>query len=165
VRIAGGLLATWLAVSPFLSTTLADLLRPLTLPISWATRLDIWRAATTDISAHPLLGAGLGSFRALSQPRPTAEGMFQALHPHSASLQIWFELGFVGVALGAASLIALTQAGASALRSDRPACAAATATLLSAGVIANVSYGLWEEWWIATLFIAGGMVAAMRTSS
>jgi uncharacterized membrane protein YccF (DUF307 family) len=35
--------------------------------------------------------------------------------------------------------------------------------LATAGVIANVSFSVWAEWWIATLFIAAGVVGAIGT--
>jgi len=162
LRICGALLATWLVFCPLIASALAHVLRDDRVPTSWATRLDIWRATIDQIAAHPFFGVGLGAFRKLTQPIETAEGMLQPLHPHNASLQAWFELGFVGVALAAACLLALTEAGARALGGRTAATASACACLLAGGVIANVSYGLWEEWWVATLFLAGSMVAATR---
>jgi hypothetical protein len=74
-------------------------------------------------------------------------------------MQVWFETGAVGALLAAA----LTLAGGWALSRvlvDRAQAAAAAATLASAGVIANLSYGIWQEWWDAALFLAAALVAA-----
>jgi hypothetical protein len=47
----------------------------------------------------------------------------------------------------------------------KPVLAGAAGALMAGAVIANVSYGLWEEWWLATLFLAGGMVAATNRTA
>lgn len=166
--VAGYVIAAWLAVAPFGSLALGALLNPAQIPTSWGTRLAVWTSTASSIihrdASEILFGAGLGAFRKVSPTLMTGEGEFKALHPHSASLQIWFELGVVGVALGVATLVLFTRAMASAFKDQAPARAAATATLLAGAIIANVSYGAWEEWWVATLFLAGGMVAACRIS-
>jgi hypothetical protein len=43
---------------------------------------------------------------------------------------------------------------------DRPTEAAACGLLMSAVVIANVSYGTWQNWWLATLAISTAFLAA-----
>jgi O-antigen ligase len=165
---AGYSIAGWLTIAPFASFAAGLLINPAQLPTSWGTRVTVW-ASTASATLHRdlmeiMFGAGLGAFRKLSPTLATGEGQFHALHPHSASLQIWFELGVVGASFSAAALVAFTDAIARTLKDNAPARAAATATLLAAAVIANVSYGAWEEWWIATLFLAAGMVAASRFS-
>jgi O-antigen ligase len=82
-------------------------------------------------------------------------------HPHSASLQIWLELGGIGAVLAALLLLA-GGAWLARVYGERPiAAAAACGTLATAGVIANVSFSAWAEWWIATLFISAGIVGAI----
>jgi hypothetical protein len=48
------------------------------------------------------------------------------------------------------------------LQHDRAAAAATAGTIASLGLVANLSFGIWAEWWIATLFIAAALVAAAR---
>ena len=83
------------------------------------------------------------------------------LHPHSGSLQIWLETGAVGAALGALALVIGGVAMSRALAHRRAAAGAACATLVSFGFIANVSYGIWQEWWVATALIAAAAVSAL----
>ncbi|MES1203914.1 MAG: hypothetical protein ABUS57_20950, partial [Pseudomonadota bacterium] len=84
------------------------------------------------------------------------------LHPHDASLQIWLETGAIGAGLGALALILGGVALARALRFDRVAAAGACGAIASIGLIANVSYGAWQEWWIATAFAAAALVTASQ---
>ncbi|MBC7770255.1 MAG: O-antigen ligase family protein, partial [Phycisphaerales bacterium] len=51
-----------------------------------------------------------------------------------------------------------------AFAANRPAAAAAAATLASLGIIANLSFGVWQEWWNATIFVAAALVAALARS-
>jgi len=159
-----GGLAAWLVAAPFATPlifanqTIAD-----AMPLSWAHRSGIWGYTIGRIQEQMLTGQGLEASRAIDE-RILVRGIeMEAMgnHPHSASLQIWLELGGVGVGLGALMLIA---GGAWLARAygERPlAAAAACGTLATAGVIANVSFSAWAEWWIATLFIAAAVVGAI----
>ena len=75
-------------------------------------------------------------------------------------MQIWFETGAVGAALAAAALLACGWSLSRRLRDDRATAAAAAATIAAIGVIANVSYGVWQEWWDATMLLAAALVAS-----
>jgi uncharacterized membrane protein YebE (DUF533 family) len=44
---------------------------------------------------------------------------------------------------------------------NRAAAAAACGTLASLGVLAYIAYGIWQEWWIATMLVAAALVAAV----
>ncbi|MGE0533281.1 MAG: O-antigen ligase domain-containing protein, partial [Hyphomonadaceae bacterium] len=84
------------------------------------------------------------------------------LHPHNLSLQLWLETGVIGAALVAAALIwgAVRSARRSLARVD----AAALAGALAAGaLIAHFSYGAWQEWWVATIIGAAGLLMRLRT--
>jgi O-antigen ligase len=83
------------------------------------------------------------------------------VHPHSASLQIWYETGAVGALLAAGALLTAGLRMSRAYARNRPAAAAACATLASLGLIANVSYGVWAEWWMATMFAVAALVGAL----
>ncbi len=86
------------------------------------------------------------------------------VHPHNASLQIWLELGGLGALLTAILVIALWRIiGA---LTDPAARAGATAMLLSALTVANLSFGIWQTWWMATLTAAAVLwTVALRVSS
>ena len=99
---------------------------------SWAARLDIWLFTAEQTLAHPLFGWGLDASRAF-QPF--------MLHPHSALLQIWLELGLVGAVLAAGFWFLLARRAA---RFDAPGLAA----LASYFTIGALSFGVWQEWWL-----------------
>ncbi|MCA6241140.1 MAG: O-antigen ligase family protein [Phenylobacterium sp.] len=106
---------------------------------SWLQRLGYWGKAVDWIWARPLPGWGLDASRAF--------GPGIQLHPHNAPLQIWMELGLIG-AVAAAIVWASTFSGLS--RPVRtPAAAAATATAVAYLIFGAVSFGVWQEWWLA----------------
>ncbi len=150
--VAGGLLV-WLIAAPFATPLIASAFDPAALPYSWNDRLQIWTYIADRIGEQPWFGHGLDAARTHAPPVP--------VHPHSASLQLWFETGAIGVGLAAVLLITSARWMLGAFGDNRPAAAAAAATMAALGVIANLSYNLWAEWWIATFFIAGGLVGAL----
>ena len=159
-----GGLAVWVLAAPFLTPLLfANPTIANAIPLSWAHRSGIWTYAIDKIHEQPLFGHGLEASREMGE-RILVRGIEMNSmnnHPHSASLQVWLELGGIGAVIAA---LALVVGGAWLARAygERPiAAAAACGTLASAGVIANVSFSAWAEWWIATLFIAAGIVGAI----
>lgn len=150
--LIGGL-TLWLLAAPFATPLLTSNLGQDHLPYSWSARVEIWSYVADRIGEQPWIGRGLDAGRAHLPEIP--------IHPHSASLQIWFELGLLG-ALTAAALLAVTgRALVRRFGDNRPAAAAAAGTLAALGVVANLSFNLWAEWWLAAMFIAGGLVAAL----
>ncbi len=162
VGISGGL-AVWMLVAPFVTPLLlSDPGIFAALPLSAAARVVIWRYVSGRIPENFWFGHGLDASRTAPQLLPVRDGYSVAaipLHPHSASIQVWFETGAVGAVLAAA--VVLTGGWAlSRLVVNRAHAAAAAATLAAAGIIANLSYGIWQEWWDAALFLAAALVAA-----
>jgi O-antigen ligase len=159
-----GVLAGWTLAAPFLTPLVLSSQRVVDmLPLSWAVRVGVWEHVCARILQSPWIGHGLDASRADAARIVVRDLEVDAipLHPHSASLQIWFETGAVGATLAAAALALGGWSLARALAADRFAAAAAAATIASLGVIANVSFGLWQEWWNATLFIAAALTAAV----
>ncbi len=112
---------------------------------SWGVRLDIWRFAGGKILERPWQGWGIDASRVW----PEVE-----MHPHNAVLQLWLELGVVGAALGALFWVyvwARIGAAARANRADAGVFAAVAAAYLSIG---GMSFGVWQEWWLALGVIA-----------
>ena len=82
------------------------------------------------------------------------------LHPHNSALQVWLELGLPGAALFAAFIILLWRAVANA--SWPPLFkAAAGGSLLMTFVASFGTYGIWQEWWIATMWLALFLILLM----
>lgn len=129
-------------------------------PHSEIHRLVIWQFAAERIFEHPLVGWGLDASRAI--PGNTEElflfqfggnpetGQALPLHPHNALSQIWLELGIVGVVLVGA-IFSLIVASIPKSLHDRAGPAALIATTACAFTIAQLGFGIWQGWWMATL--------------
>lgn len=162
--LASGAFAFWMLAAPMLTPLLsADPRLAAALPFSWASRLATWDYVSARILERPLFGHGLDASRAVTDLVEVHGRRIDAvsLHPHSASLQIWFETGAIGAGLAAMALIFAGRSLSGAIAGHRPASAAACATIAALGFLANISYGVWQEWLLATMFIAAAMVGSI----
>lgn len=115
-------------------------------------RLYIWQFTADKVGEHPLLGWGLDASRNLpggSAATPVG-GTLISLHPHNVPLQLWVELGPIGVA-AVLGLLATAILGVSRLADDRFTRAAATSLIVAATFVSSVSFGAWQSWWLASL--------------
>jgi O-antigen ligase len=119
--------------------------------LSWSQRMGYWRHAQDWIGDHPLRGWGLDASRMF------APGI--RLHPHDAALQVWLELGLIG-AVAATVLWVAILGGLSRPRPD--AAVAAGAGCAMAYLTFNaVSFGVWQEWYLAIGALACAVCAAL----
>jgi O-antigen ligase len=143
------------------------------LPASLQHRLHMWSYVADRIFEHPLRGWGLDASRWIEAGHITVEGMsvqLLPLHPHNGILQVWLELGLPGAAL-VAGLVALLLTGLERYSISPAALATGVAVLTCYVIVAAVSYGIWQSWWIATgwliaaftVILAGDRDAAART--
>jgi len=125
-------------------------------------RLEIWSFVGRHIAEKPLFGWGLDSSRAIPGGAAlTPEGRaWLPLHPHNAPLQVWLELGVPGALLFALFAARLWLALG---RVDWPPlyAAAASGSLVTALVVALGSYGIWQEWLIASEFLTFFLILVM----
>ena len=123
---------------------------------SWHARLDIWRFVAARIGERPLVGWGLDASRIWPGTVP--------LHPHDGALQLWLELGAPG-ALLAALVFGWIFSWLAAVRMRDPSLAAAgAASTVAYVVIGALSFGVWQEWWLALGAIAwAALLLAHRT--
>lgn len=140
------------------------------LPLSAHHRTTIWGFTGRHLAEKPLLGWGMEASRRIPGAdeeirlwRSDAEGRrinvgitesMLPLHPHNAVLQIWLELGAVGALLTAGLLIAVLTAIDRLDPGDRAGRAIAAGGLTGGLLIACVSYGIWQSWWQASLWLA-----------
>lgn len=143
-------------------------------------RTFIWDFTIARIKERPTLGWGLDASRRMpggddevtvsgfnkaSQPgsgRVEMTGQVMPLHPHNGALQIWLELGGLGAAL-AAGLILLAAECLRKLRLSRAAAAACAASFAAGFIVALVSYGIWQGWWLSALFLMAAAPALTRS--
>ncbi|MBI3709091.1 MAG: O-antigen ligase family protein, partial [Proteobacteria bacterium] len=129
-------------------------------------RLLIWDFVRTRIAERPLFGWGLDSSRDMPGQHEDAEGEGELLplHPHNAPLQLRLELGLPAVTLGA-FLLAWPILRLHRHIDDIAARAAAMGMVGAMTVVGFVSYGLWQSWWLATLWLAASFAAAVLADS
>jgi O-antigen ligase len=127
-------------------------------------RLVIWHWTADRIGERPIRGWGMDAARSIPGGDTKVEaymdlrpyglelpGQVMPLHPHDAILQWWLELGAVGALLGAALAVFLwLQAGRTGAY-ELALLAAAMPPLL-------LSFGVWQSWWLSTLFLVAGFV-------
>ena len=133
-------------------------------------RIAIWQFASEHTVARPLAGWGLDSSRLIGEGQlvtvdDAPNVRFRdvdvlPLHPHNALLQAWLELGIVGAAMlaGLFATVLLAIARYVPGRLDR---AAAYATFTAAFLTAQMSFGIWQGWWISTLALVAVLITAL----
>jgi O-antigen ligase len=119
------------------------------LPPSWSDRLRIWSFVAEQLVGTFPRGAGLDASR-------TFPG-FIPLHPHSAPLQVCYELGLPGAVLEIWFWLWLWKRISDCARQDRLYGATAAATATAYLAISAVSFGQWQAWWLAV----GGLAVAL----
>ncbi|HJN22253.1 MAG: O-antigen ligase family protein [Alphaproteobacteria bacterium] len=136
-------------------------------------RIYIWRFVSDRILERRFTGWGLDASRSIpgadtyivqfdrSLPfQPYGEMTALPLHPHNAPLQLWLELGLPGAALFALLCGGLLLGVARGLPRRLPA-AAASAAILVAVALSSFSYGVWQTWWLAALWLAAAMTTVL----
>jgi exopolysaccharide production protein ExoQ len=135
-------------------------------------RLLIWRFTAERIAEEPWRGWGMDASRGMPgglmdfhQSLPEAGVMAGSvalpLHPHNAALQWQAELGVPGMLLCLALIFwGLWRVG---WRSTLPRGirAGALAWCAAALVIAFLSYGIWQAWWLSCLWLTASFFAGI----
>lgn len=155
--VLGALAAPWLAhgLHVWQPTALANWRSA-----SGGERMEIWDAVSGRILEKPWFGWGLEAIRfmpdLIADNAVYMRGRPNTLHPHNGPLQVWVELGVVGVgmALGIVLLL-LRRIGR---LPDAPQ-TLALATFASVAVMASISHGLWQSWWLGLIGIAAVFVS------
>jgi O-antigen ligase len=144
-KVLVGLVATPFVVAPLavligVQTGFVAWLHKL-VPASWDSRLNIWTFAADHVQSHPFRGWGLDASRSFGPAIP--------LHTHNAELQLWLELGAIGAALAGVFFCWLAYGVVRLSERSRAEAAMAAAALVSYLVIGGLSFGVWQEWWLA----------------
>jgi exopolysaccharide production protein ExoQ len=131
-------------------------------------RVIIWNFTAQSIADKPALGWGLRASRSVpggnerfdinrdleyDPPMFDSPATRMALHPHNGALQIWLELGLIGIALSLALLGPIPLRAAQNVK-ERSRTASQLAMFAVAFTIACLSFGLWQSWWMALLWLA-----------
>ena len=150
---AGVLAAVAVLLMPVVALAFSVLKVADKLPLSWSQRVGYWSYAVDRIAEHPWRGWGLDASRTFS---PHIQ-----LHPHNGAIQIWLELGAIGAVLTALIWVMTFRKLASPSRDMVLAGAAAAAAVYL--LFGLVSFGVWQEWWLALAALTA-IVTAMGRS-
>jgi exopolysaccharide production protein ExoQ len=147
------------------------------LPNSAVHRVNIWQNTEKRIEERPLLGFGFNSSRLLYGPETQRTVLFLPdtrrigarsepipLHPHNAILQIWLELGLVGAVIAAFFVGFATRTMLERLR-HWPNRFFGTGLFISTMVIATVSFGAWQGWWLCTIALLAAMIQSLTAAT
>ena len=129
-------------------------------PSSWLHRVAVWQSVSAHIPQAMPFGAGADYARIWKETAPmiavpgaAAPLSLMPTHPHNIFLQIWLELGAVGVM----SIAAFVFFGMRALTRARPRNGVAVAACGALGAIAVsmfVEGSLWQVWRMAAMALA-----------
>lgn len=130
---------------------------------NWGYRIAIWGRVSEMISENVLVGYGFDASRFVGETAgliPDAAGRTSFMHPHNGLLQVWLELGLVGVVLFlAVAILSVRQIARRA--PNQQALAVAAGTITASAVIWLLSFGIWQGWWLATLGLNACAVALL----
>jgi len=137
-----------------------------TLPFSFLHRIEIWHYASNLVFERPLFGWGLDSSRSIADKivleRNGYEFAVLPIHPHNAFLQVWLELGLVGVGFGIAIGLTILRGIRDLPRPSQPVALAAFAGSMA---MLSVAYGVWQIWWLGALILSMLMIHVLAHTS
>ena len=76
------------------------------------------------------------------------------LHPHNHALQVWLELGLVGVFLYSILFLSLWRRIIYEKNTTKLKASLLSGTALSVFLINQSSFGLWQTWWLSTIALS-----------
>lgn len=139
-------------------------------------RLLIWRFASDRVAERPFLGWGMDASRDIPGGKTNLTELLPGLHtdlgalalplhPHNGLLQWLLELGIPGLALGLALIVLLLYR--LGWRAPLPPHARAATLSLAAGalIVGMLSFGIWQAWWLSTLWLTCMLFAASTATS
>ncbi len=142
-------------------------------------RLAIWQTVAEHIAKDPVLGIGMNGTRFLYGNADRVVNVFAAddpakmwknlaepipLHAHNGILQIWLELGGIGALLLAGVLLTVMWRIRQGF-DDVVATALRLGMLFSGMILFSLSFGPWQGWWQAAIWLSIMMMPAAGTAS
>jgi exopolysaccharide production protein ExoQ len=156
IALGVGVVVTFFGTIPAMEWLYSlDLVDHTHLPFSFLHRIEIWHYASNLVFEKPLFGWGLDSSRSLAEKVIVERGGYEfpvlPIHPHNAFLQVWLELGLVGVCFGIAIGLTVLRGIGQLPRQSQPVALAAFAGSMA---MISVAYGVWQVWWIGVLILS-----------
>ena len=183
-RILLGIVATAIVVSPVVLSAAAPIAVKADMPLGSSTksRLFAWSLASKKIAERPLIGHGIEASKEwretfadepdllkIMEKSTDLEGIpweqYRILpgHPHNMGLQLWAEVGLVGVALACLILLLIALALPPPAVIGAPVAVAIASLIAAAFSLFSLSYSLWNEaFWASVALSAAGVTIFAR---
>jgi hypothetical protein len=132
-------------------------------------RFLVWEYVGAEILKKPLLGNGIGTSRVIGQkvilkvPRSSmkseSEEQFRfqeikgaiPLHPHNNFLEIWLELGLIGIIMLLIIWTRIIKYGINLRKKSYYLGTGYCTSIVSIFIVANLSFGFFQAWWMSTI--------------
>ena len=131
------------------------------LPLSWEHRVAMWDYTSNRIWEAPLFGHGFDAVRSFDDTMtlgPAKTWRIVSLHPHNAGLHIWVATGVIGVILCCSAIFLIGRSLMPLAARSTAFAMGATGLIVAATIISSVTYGVWQDWWWASIIFAGAML-------
>jgi hypothetical protein len=121
-------------------------------------RLLVWEYVGKEIYKKPFIGHGAGTSRLIGQnivlnvPHTDQEikGAIP-LHPHNNFLEIWLELGLVGITIITLFWIKIIKYGIKLRKQSYILGTGICTSIVTIFIISNLSFGIFQAWWMSSL--------------
>ena len=121
-------------------------------------RLLVWEYVANEIYKKPLLGYGTGTSRLIGQniilnvPNTNQEikgGI--PLHPHNNFLEIWLELGLLGIIIISILWMKIIKYGIQMRQDSYIIGTGVCSSIVTIFIISNLSFGVFQAWWMSSI--------------
>ncbi len=121
-------------------------------------RLLVWEFASKEALKKPLFGHGIGTSRLIGQniilniPNTNSEikgGI--PLHPHNNFIEIWLELGIIGISIISFIWFKIIKYGYYLRKQSFILGTGACTSIVTMFIICNLSFGFFQAWWMSSL--------------
>jgi len=121
-------------------------------------RLLVWEYVSNQVLEKPFLGYGIGTSRLIGQniilniPNSNSEikgGI--PLHPHNNFLQIWLELGLIGIILLTLLWLKALKFAYFVRNKSYIMGTGISISILNIFIVSNLSFGIFQAWWLSVI--------------
>ena len=128
-------------------------------------RLYIWDFSASVAAKKPFLGWGFNASRAIAvdESQYVLNGRHPLpLHPHNNILQIWLELGIVGLCLYTAFILSIMNNLRKnfQVKENKLVICTAFGLLITCFSIGQTGYGIWQFWWLSSIMLSSCLMRA-----
>ena len=121
-------------------------------------RLLVWEYVANEIYKRPLLGYGTGTSRLIGQNIilnvPNTNQVIKGgipLHPHNNFLEIWLELGLLGIIIISILWMKIIKYGIQMRQDSYIIGTGVCSSIVTIFIISNLSFGVFQAWWMSSI--------------